>query len=36
MGKENSGGDIIIFGKHCYAEGFGIYKQTNRKGWKKI
>jgi hypothetical protein len=35
-GKEKSGGNMVGFGwKNCYAEGFGIYKQTNRKGREK-
>ena len=36
-GKENSGGDMVVFLlRNCYAEGFSIYKQTNRKGREKI
>ena len=36
MSKENSGGDMVVFGwRNCYAEGFDIYKQTNRKCRKK-
>ena len=31
-GKKKSGGDMVVFGwRNCYAEGFDIYKQTNRK-----
>ena len=35
-GKKKSGGDMVVFGwRSCYAEEFGIYKQTNRKGKEK-
>ena len=35
-GKEKSGGDMVVFiWKNCYAEGFGIYNQTNRKDREK-
>ena len=35
-GKDKSGGDMIVFlWRNCYAEGFDIYKQTNRKGREK-
>ena len=27
---------VVFLWRNCYAEGFGIYKQTNRKGRKKI
>ena len=31
-GKEKSGGNMVVFWwNNCYAEEFGIYKQTNRK-----
>ena len=34
--KEKSGGDMVVFRwKNCYAEEFGIYKQTNKKGKEK-
>ena len=34
-GNEKSGGDTVVFlWRICYVEGFGIYKQTNRKGRK--
>ena len=37
MGKEKSGGNMVVFlWRNCYAEGFGIYKQTNRIGREKI
>jgi hypothetical protein len=36
-GKEKSGGDMVVFlWRNCYAEGFGIYKKTNRKGRENI
>ena len=35
-GKKNSGGDMVVFGwRNSLADGFGIYKQTNRKGREK-
>ena len=35
-GKEKGGGNMVVFlWRNCYAEGFGIYKQTNRKSKKK-
>ena len=35
-GKEKSGGDMVVFGwRNSWADGFGIYKQTNRKGREK-
>ena len=37
MDKEKYGGDMVVFlCRNCYAEGFGIYKQTNRKDRKII
>ena len=26
---------VVFLWRNCYAEGFGIYKQTNKKCWKK-
>ncbi len=26
---------VVFLWRNCYAEGFGIYKQTNRKGREK-
>ena len=36
-GKEKSGENMVVFlWRNCYAEGFDIYKQTNRKDREKI
>ena len=34
--NEKSGGNMVVFlWRNCYAERFGIFKQTNRKGREK-